>query len=77
MSSAPIVEHLNVFEDGVFKLFSCGPAVSVEQFGLKRGVKAFGCCIVQRVSDKAHGAQYARLFHPVGEDDRGVLGTVV
>ncbi len=47
-----------------------------EQFSLKRGVKAFSCCIVQRISDKAHGAQYAGFPHLVGEDDRDVLGTV-
>jgi len=59
-----------------FKLSSCGPAVPVEQFSLKRGVKAFGHCKYKSISDKAHGAQYARLFHPVGEDDRGVLKTL-
>ena len=47
-----------------------------EQFSLKRGVKAFSCCIVQCISDKAHGAQYASFPHPVGEDDRGVLKTL-
>ncbi len=77
MSPNPIVEYLDGFEDGVFKLSSCWSTVPVEQFSLKRGVKAFGHCIIRRISDKAHRAQCAGLLHPIGEDDRGALRTVV
>ncbi len=55
MSTAWIVEAVDVFEDGDFDLSSCLPVSAPDHFGFEGFEKAFDSCVVIAISLSAHG----------------------
>jgi hypothetical protein len=76
MSSAPIVEHLNVLEDGVFELSSCGPTVyarAIQSEAWRKSFQLLHCPAHLRLSPWSPICQFPSSCR---EDDRGVLKTL-
>ena len=55
MSTARIVEAVDVFENGDFDLSSCLPVSAPDHFGFEGFEKAFDSCVVIAIALSAHG----------------------
>lgn len=54
MSSAPIIEHLDVFEDVLLGFISCGVVPMIDELALECSEKAFDRGVVPTVPFAAH-----------------------
>lgn len=77
MAPAAIVEDLNVVEERHVRAGTRRPRLAIKQFGLQGGVEALCQRAVQGITDSAHRTNDPRLLESAGEDDSGVLGTVI
>ena len=62
MPSLPIVEHLDVFEDGALGFLPCGKCVLGNQFGLEGAEETRHRRVVPTVPLAAHAASNATAF---------------
>jgi len=68
MPPPAIVESLDIFKDRRTETPASWPGVPVKQLCLQRGVEAFSDSVVQGVTNRAHGAEYAGILQPATKD---------
>ena len=77
MTTLPIVEHLDVFEDCVGQFEPCLPLFSVEQLVLHARPEGLHHGIVKRVADRPERWHETGITDPLGERPGGELDSVV
>jgi hypothetical protein len=77
VSAAPVVEDLEVLEQGVGELDAGSPAAAVEELGLDPAPEGFDDGVVVAVADRAHGWDQPGLLGPAGERPGCELQAVV
>ena len=77
MPTLPIVEHLDVVEDGVGQFEPRLPLLPIEEFVLHAGPEGLHHGIVKRVADRTEGRHETGITDPLGEGPGGELDSVV
>jgi hypothetical protein len=62
VSSLPIIEHLDVFEDVLRRFTSCGVVPMIDQFTLERPEETFDAGVVPAVALAAHAGDETVLI---------------
>jgi hypothetical protein len=62
VSSLPIIEHLDVFEDVLRRFISCGVVPMIDQFTLERPEETFDAGVVPAVALAAHAGDETVLI---------------
>ena len=77
MPSLPIVEDLDVVEDGIGELEAGPPPLAIQEFDLHARPEAFHHRVIKRVADRSEGGHESRRSHLLGEGPGGELDSVV
>lgn len=75
MTTLPIVEHFDVFEDVLFRFFPCRIVPMMDELLLERAEEAFDTGIIPAIALAAHGARDAGIGEPALVVTTGVLHT--
>ncbi len=77
MAPPPVVEDLDVIEDGCYCFCPCGEGLSINAFAFQGTKEAFGYGIVPTVAAAAHALQRAAIFQSLSEQVAGVLAAAI